>query len=209
MDLKAQFCPNSRRGDARGHRPIVRHHISFWANTCAALVGRVAAICGRSPANRVSSGTTPVWLALMALGIGAGDEVITSPFTFFRNGGNDRPHARCPYFAISTPWGTFNFVARLQCKPSFTTVWRKRGLIISPTGGRIKALMPVHLYVIRLYVPVDAIAAAASIEGPSKTPAGHRHGSTRTCSAPARLATLGAFRSFPSKNGCVRRCRLV
>jgi dTDP-4-amino-4,6-dideoxygalactose transaminase len=94
----------------------------------------------------VSSGTDALLLALMALEIGPGDEVITSPFTFFATAGTIARAGARPVFCDIDPV-TFNlspaavetFIAR-HCER------RGGNLINKGTGGRIKALMPVHLY---------------------------------------------------------------
>jgi dTDP-4-amino-4,6-dideoxygalactose transaminase len=94
----------------------------------------------------VSSGTDALLLALMALGIGAGDEVITSPFTFFATAGTIARAGARPLFCDIDPV-TFNlspavveeFIAR-HCEQ------RGDDLIYRKTGGRVRALMPVHLY---------------------------------------------------------------
>lgn len=94
----------------------------------------------------VSSGTDALLLALMALEIGPGDEVITSPFTFFATAGTIARAGARPVFCDIDPV-TFNlspaavetFIAR-HCE-------RRGGDVVNKaTGGRIKALMPVHLY---------------------------------------------------------------
>jgi dTDP-4-amino-4,6-dideoxygalactose transaminase len=94
----------------------------------------------------VSSGTDALLLALMALEIGPGDEVMTSPFTFFATAGTIARAGARPLFCDIDP-ASFNlspdavsaFIAE-QCER------RSDGLVNKATGGRIKALMPVHLY---------------------------------------------------------------
>ena len=94
----------------------------------------------------VSSGTDALLLALMTLEIGAGDEVITSPFTFFATAGTIARAGAKPLFCDIDP-ESFNlapdavatFIAR-HCEH------RGSDLVNKSTGGRVKALMPVHLY---------------------------------------------------------------
>ena len=94
----------------------------------------------------VSSGTDALLLALMTLEIGAGDEVITSPFTFFATAGTIARTGAKPLFCDIDP-ESFNlapeavatFIAR-HCER------RGSDLVNKSTGGRVKALMPVHLY---------------------------------------------------------------
>lgn len=94
----------------------------------------------------VSSGTDALLLALMSLEIGPGDEVITSPFTFFATAGTIARAGARPIFCDIDPV-SFNLdpksVAVLVAKHC-----ERRGghLTNKSTGGRVKALMPVHLY---------------------------------------------------------------
>jgi dTDP-4-amino-4,6-dideoxygalactose transaminase len=94
----------------------------------------------------VSSGTDALLLALMALGIGAGDAVITSPFTFFATAGTIARAGARPLFCDIDPL-TFNISA--AAVRSFITArceTRGGGLIDRASGARVRALMPVHLY---------------------------------------------------------------
>src|SRR6202790_4296021 len=86
LDLKAQFA--QIRSEVmpiieqvcESPRCILGEHV-------LALETEVARYCASSAGIGVSSGTDALLLALMALDIGAGDEVITSPFTFFATAG--------------------------------------------------------------------------------------------------------------------------
>ncbi len=105
-----------------------------------------AEYCRCDHAIGVSSGTDALLLALMTLGVGPGDEVITSPYTFFATAGTIARVGARPIFCDIEPQ-TFNldsgavrsFLER-ECER------RPTGLINRRTGGRVRALMPVHLY---------------------------------------------------------------
>jgi UDP-2-acetamido-2-deoxy-ribo-hexuluronate aminotransferase len=135
----------------------------------------------------VSSGTDALLISLMALGIGPGDEVITTPFTFI---------------------STAEVIALLGATPVFVDVERDTGLInarliereITP---RTKAILPVSLYG---QVPdIDSINRIAKQFGdiPVIEDAAQSFGATvngrRSCS----LSTIGCTSFFPSKPlGC-------
>src|SRR5580698_10205316 len=106
----------------------------------------VAAYCASSAGIGVSSGTDALLLALMALGIGAGDEVITSPFTFFATAGTIARLGAGPVFCDIDPV-SFNMAPQAVAQFIQQDCEVKEGQLINRrTGGRIKALMPVHLY---------------------------------------------------------------
>jgi len=94
----------------------------------------------------VSSGTDALLLALMALGIGPGDAVITSPFTFFATAGTIARTGARPLFCDIEP-DTFN-VSPQAIAAFLAERCERRGsdLVERATGARVRALMPVHLY---------------------------------------------------------------
>ncbi len=89
-----------------------------------------AALCGTQYAVSTSSGTTALHLALLAHGIGPGDEVITSPFTFIASANSVLFTGAMPRFVDIRP-DTFNL---------------DPALIEQAITPRTKAIMPVHLY---------------------------------------------------------------
>ena len=105
-----------------------------------------ARYCRSAHAIGVSSGTDALLLALMTLEIGPGDEVITSPYTFFATAGTIARVGARPVFCDIDPV-SFNlepaavrdFLER-ECEH------RQEGLINRATGGHVRALMPVHLF---------------------------------------------------------------
>jgi dTDP-4-amino-4,6-dideoxygalactose transaminase len=96
----------------------------------AAFENRFAELCHVREAVAVSSGTAALHLALLAHGIGPGDEVITTPFSFAATANTIMLVGATPVFVDIEP-DTFN-IDPLQVEAAIT--------------ARTKALMPVHLY---------------------------------------------------------------
>lgn len=94
----------------------------------------------------VSSGTDALLLALMALQIGPGDAVITSPFTFFASAGTIARSGARPLFCDIDPV-TFN-LSPAALQDFFEKHCERRGeqLLHRGSGARVRAIMPVHLY---------------------------------------------------------------
>jgi len=149
----------------------------------AELEEKIAKISDCKFAVGVSSGTDAILNSLMSLGIGAGDEVITTPFTFFATVGSIARTGARPVFVDIDP-RTFNINPEL---------------IKSAVTGKTRAIMPVHLFgQIADMDPIMEIAnkynlfviedAAQSITSTYK---GRKAGS---------IGTVGCFSFFPSKN---------
>ncbi len=165
-----------------------------------ALEAEIAAYCGAAFGVGVSSGTDALLLALMALDIGAGDEVITSPYTFFATAGTIARVGARPAFCDIDP-DTFNLSpAKVQAFVDEECRSEGGALIRRATGARIRALMPVHLYgqaaemaplveIARRY-DLRIIEDAAQAIG-TETREGVRVGS---------IGDIGCFSFFPSKN---------
>ncbi len=110
------------------------------------LEQEVARYCGAAEGIGVSSGTDALLVALMALDIGPGDEVITSPYTFFATAGTIARVGARPVFCDIDP-RTFNLsVPRVQEFIERHCTVKDGQLVNARTGGRVRALMPVHLY---------------------------------------------------------------
>jgi dTDP-4-amino-4,6-dideoxygalactose transaminase len=148
----------------------------------------------------VSSGTDALLVALMALEIGAGDEVITSPYTFFATAGTIARTGARPLFCDIDP-DTFNISPRaLEALIEDSCELRDGAWVNRRTGGRIKALMPVHLYgqlcdmqalmVTAQRLGLHVIEDAAQAIG-AEDDAGKRAGS---------FGDIGCLSFFPTKN---------
>jgi len=182
LDLKAQFA--SLRGEILSAvTEVLESQVCIGGPKVAELEQQVAALSDCKYGVGVASGTDALLCSLMALGIGPGDEVITTPFTFFATAG-------C--------------ISRVGAKPVFVDIEPRTfninpDLIEAAITERTKAIIPVHLYgqlcdmdpIMQiaerhnLYVIEDA---AQSITATYK---GRKAGS---------IGTVGCFSFFPSKN---------
>src|ERR1039458_8656992 len=141
----------------RQYQPLAAEIIPILEKICASqqfILGRhvleferaAASYCNCAHAVGVSSGTDALLLALMALGIGAGAEVITTPHTFFATAGTIARAGARPVFELVErrnfnldPATVREFLQR-QCE-------RRGGKLINRrNGAEVRALMPVHLY---------------------------------------------------------------
>jgi dTDP-4-amino-4,6-dideoxygalactose transaminase len=148
-----------------------------------ALESELAALLGVKHAIAVSSGTDALLLALMALGIGAGDEVVTTTFSFFATAGAIVRVGATPVLVDIDP-ATFN-IDPAQAVAAITP--------------RTKAIMPVHLF--GLAADMEPIMAAADRAGiPVIEDAAQAIGSTYKSRPLGAIGALGCFSFFPSKN---------
>ena len=134
----------------------------------------------------VASGTDALLIALMALGIGAGDEVITTPFTFIATG---------------------ETIALLGAKPVFVDIDRRMynldpSFLESAITPKTRVILPVSLY--GQCADMDAINAVAAKNGiPVIEDACQSFGATYHGRKSCALSTVGCTSFFPSKPlGC-------
>lgn len=145
LDLKLQYQPLKTEILAAIEKVCASQAFILGTST-RELEAAVAAYSQCRHGIAVSSGTDALLVALMALEIGAGDEVITSPFTFFATAGTiARTGARPTFCDIEadtfnlSPAAVLSFIER-RCQT------KDGKLINKDTQGVIKAIMPVHLY---------------------------------------------------------------
>ena len=182
LDLKAQYAPLREEVLAAitrvcdGQRFILGPEVDALERELAQLLHVEHAVA-------VSSGTDAVLIALMALGIGPGDEVITPAYSFFATAG-------C--------------VSRLQARPVFVdidpvTFNIKPDQIAEAATPRTKAIIPVHLF--GLSADLDALMAEASrLNAAVVEDAAQAIGATFHGKPVGGFGAVGCFSFFPSKN---------
>lgn len=164
------------------------------------LEAKVAAYCGAKHGIGLSSGTDALLIALMAYDFGAGDEVLTSPYTFFATGGTIARVGTRPVFLDIDPVD-FNLRVDLveqflekDCERRADQVYNRR------TGGRVRAIMPVHLY--GQCADMDGFAKLAKrfglalIEDAAQAIGSECPGGRRA----AGIGDIGCLSFFPTKN---------
>jgi dTDP-4-amino-4,6-dideoxygalactose transaminase len=162
LDLKPQYDPLAAQIQAAIGKVCASQHF-ILGPAVRELEASIAAYSQCRHGVGVSSGTDALLLALMALGIGNGDAVITSPFTFFATAGTIARGGARPLFCDIDPL-TFNlgpgavaeFLAR-ECE------LRADELVHRGSGARVRAIMPVHLY--GQLADMDALMAYAQRYG--------------------------------------------
>lgn len=182
LDLQAQYAPLrdellaaiTRVCDSQ--RFIMGPEIGAFEEETAALIGVPHAVA-------VSSGTDALLLALMVLDIEAGDEVITSTYSFFATAGAVARVGARPVLVDIDP-STFN-LDPAQVEAAITP--------------RTRAIMPVHLY--GLSADMDPIMDLSSRTGiPVIEDAAQAIGATYHALPVGGFGALGCFSFFPSKN---------
>ena len=182
LDLRAQYVPIREEIRAAIDRVLESQHFILGPEV-EQLERDIAAYSGCSHAIGLSSGTDALHVAFMAIDLKPGDEVITTPYSFFSTAGE---------------------IARLGAKPVFAEIDRKT-YNIDPAGieakisSRTRAILPVHLFgqmadmraimeIARKY-NVRVIEDAAQAIGAELN--GRRAGS---------MGDLGCFSFYPTKN---------
>lgn len=141
-----------------------------------------AAMCGVAHAVATSSGTTALHLALLAHGIGPGDEVITTPFTFIASANSIRFVGATPVFVDIDPH-------------SYTIDPAQVEAALTP---RSRAIMPIHLY--GLMADMDPILAIAERQGLVLIEDACQAHGARYRGRRAGAFGTGAFSLYPTKN---------
>jgi dTDP-4-amino-4,6-dideoxygalactose transaminase len=182
LDLKAQYA-SLREEMLAAVTGVLDSQQFINGPAVKELEAAVAVYSGCRRAVGMSSGTDALLCALMTLGIGPGDEVITTPYSFFATAGCIARTGARPVFVDLDP-ATFNLDA---------------GAIEARVTGKTKAIMPVHLF--GQMAAMDAVMAVAAKRGLLVIEdAAQAIGATWQGRPAGSIGTVGCFSFFPSKN---------
>src|SRR3954463_814734 len=184
-DLKTQYRALQGEIDARMRR-VLEHGQYILGPEVRELEEKLAAYTGSKDCITVASGTEALLIALMALDIKPGDEVITTPFTFVATG---------------------EMIVLLGAKPVFVDVEEDSAnidasRIAAAITSKTRAIMPVSLY--GQPADMDEINVLAAKHGVAVIEdAAQSFGATYKGRKSCNLSTIGATSFFPSKPlGC-------
>jgi dTDP-4-amino-4,6-dideoxygalactose transaminase len=184
LDLRAQHA-DIRDEVVAAMMDVVDSQLFILGDPVLKLEADVAALSRTKHAIGCASGTDALLLAFRALDIGRGDEIITTPFTFFATAGTIHNVGATPVFVDIEP-ETFN-IDPAAAKAAVTS--------------RTKAVVPVDLFGqmaaierVRELMPTMPI-----VEDAAQT-IGARRGIDGTERMAGEAATIGTFSFFPSKN---------
>jgi len=145
LDLKGQYAPLRTEIEA-AIREVCDAQRFVLGPRVAELEADVARYSQTKHGLGLSSGTDALLLALMALDIGPGDEVITTPFTFFATAGVVARLGARPFFC-DIDAATFNLdPAAVRAAIAERCELKGDRLVNRATGGVVRAVLPVHLY---------------------------------------------------------------
>lgn len=182
LDLKAQYAP-LRTEILEAVTRVCDSQYFVMGPEVDGLERELAALLETEHAIGVSSGTDALLVAMMALGIGPGDEVITPTYSFFATAGCVSRLGATPVFVDIDPV-TFN-VSPAAIEAALTP--------------RTKAIVPVHLY--GLVCDMPAIRAIAERAGVAIIEdAAQAIGARRNGTQAGNFGIAGCLSFFPSKN---------
>ncbi|MDQ3518776.1 MAG: DegT/DnrJ/EryC1/StrS family aminotransferase [Gemmatimonadota bacterium] len=182
LNLSAQHAPHRGELD-RAIAAVIDSNAFAGGPFVAEFEKQFASFCGTSHAIGVSNGTDALWLALLACGIGAGDEVITVPSTFMATAEAITYSGATPVF-VDVDEETYTMDPR-QLEGALTS--------------RTKAVIPVHLF--GQMADMDPIIEFARkhrlkvIED-----AAQAHGAEYKGRCAGSIGEAGCFSFYPGKN---------
>lgn len=190
LDLKAQYAP-IREEVRRVMDEVCDAQYFILGPKVEQFEHNVAEYCGVKHAVGVSSGTDALLMAMMALGIGVGDAVITSTYTFFATAGSISRLGATPIFVDIDP-------------VSFNIDPDKVRAVLADSSKNVKAIIPVHLY--GQMADMDSIMEVASefgvsvIEDAAQAIGSEYLSTDGSVYKAGSIGDMGCYSFFPSKN---------
>jgi dTDP-4-amino-4,6-dideoxygalactose transaminase len=182
LDLRAQYQTIRSEIEQVVHR-LFESQMFVMGPEVAELEAELASRCGVTRAIGCASGTDALLLALMAIGIGSGDEVITTPYSFFATAGSIWRTGAKPVFVDIEP-DTYNIDPEK---------------IEAAITARTRAIIPVHLYGQMADMgPINAIACKHNLF--VLEDAAQAIGARYYEHPSGSLGHVGALSFYPSKN---------
>jgi len=182
LDLKAEYATMKEEIGSAVEK-VLESQQFIMGPEVRQLEAEIAAFIGSRFALGCASGSDALLLALMALGVDSGDEVITPPFTFVATAGS---------------------ISRLKARPVFVDIDRETynldpTLLEAAITSRTKAIMPVHLFGLAAEMEkINEIARAHRL--PVIEDAAQAIGARYHDQYVGNLGACGCFSFFPSKN---------
>ena len=182
LDLKAHHAPIREELNEAIH-DVIDAAAFAGGPFVAAFEKDFAAYCDTRFAIGLGNGTDALWLSLLALGVGAGDEVITVPSTFM---------------------ATAEAISYCGARPVFVDIDEQTytmdpGLLECAITPRTRAIIPVHLF--GQMADMDPILAIARRHGlPVVEDACQAHGALYKGRKAGSMGTVGCFSFYPGKN---------
>jgi dTDP-4-amino-4,6-dideoxygalactose transaminase len=168
-----------------------------------AFEAAIAGYCGSSNAIGVSSGTDALLAVFMAMGLGPGDAVLTSDYSFFATGSCVARVGATPVFIDIDP-ATYNLSATALERYLTESCRRANdGSLLTPKGEKVRAIVPVHLF--GLCCEMDAVLEIARrfqlevIEDAAQA-LGAEYSFRGATAKAGTMGAVGTFSFYPSKN---------
>ena len=182
LDLKAEYA-TMKEEIGTAVEKVLESQQFIMGPEVRQLEAEIAAFIGSRFALGCASGSDALLLALMALGVDSGDEVITPPFTFVATAGS---------------------ISRLKARPVFVDIDRETynldpARLEAAITSRTRAIMPVHLF--GLAAEMEKINEIARVHNlPVIEDAAQAIGARYRDQNVGNLGACGCFSFFPSKN---------
>ncbi len=186
IDLNPQFRLVDSKIE-KAFSKVLKSRQFILGSNVVSLEKEIAKRCGVKHAIGVSSGSDALYLVLLACGVGPGDEVITTPFTFFATGGSISRIGAKPVFVDIDP-KTFN-IDPSQIEKAITK--------------KTKAILPVHIYGLCADLePIQKIAKKYNLKVVED--AAQSYGAIYKGKNAGSIADAGCLSFYPTKNlgGC-------